>query len=96
VTIPILPASAGALPGSDNFVIFEFPHDFDGDVVYVATDTAQRISEDRHLCGSARTPSMQGHDPRSHGGAVIRWHARPTRIPRSTTRSTTLWPTGST
>src|SRR5207237_1268724 len=48
VTIPILPASAGALPGSDNFVIFEFPHDFDGDVVYVAIDTAQRISEDRH------------------------------------------------
>lgn len=48
VTIHILPFSAGALPGSDNFVIFEFPHDFDGDVVYVESDTAQRIYEDRH------------------------------------------------
>jgi transcriptional regulator with XRE-family HTH domain len=48
VTIHILPFSAGALPGSDNFVIFEFPHDFDGDVVYVESDTAQRIYEDRY------------------------------------------------
>jgi hypothetical protein len=47
VTIHILPFSAGALPGSDNFVIFEFPHDLDGDVVYVDSDTAQRIYEDR-------------------------------------------------
>lgn len=48
VTIHILPFSAGALPGTDNFVIFEFPHDFDGDVVYVESDTAQRIYEERH------------------------------------------------
>lgn len=47
VTIHTLPFSAGALPGSDNFVIFEFPHDLDGDVVYVDSDTAQRIYEDR-------------------------------------------------
>ncbi|MGQ0774316.1 MAG: helix-turn-helix domain-containing protein [Pseudonocardiales bacterium] len=47
VTIHILPFSAGALPGSDNFVIFEFPDDLDGDVVYVESDTAQRIYEDR-------------------------------------------------
>ena len=47
VTIHILPFSAGAPPGSDNFVIFEFPHDFDGDVVYVESDTGQRIYEDR-------------------------------------------------
>jgi len=41
--------SAGALPGSDNFVIFEFPDDLDGDVVYVDSDTAQRIYyEDRN------------------------------------------------
>jgi transcriptional regulator with XRE-family HTH domain len=48
VTIHILPFSAGALPGSDNFVIFEFPHELDGEVVYVDSDTAQRIYEDRH------------------------------------------------
>ena len=48
VTIHILPFSAGALPGSDNFVIFEFPDDLDGDVVYVESDTAQRIYEDRN------------------------------------------------
>ncbi|MGH3940356.1 MAG: helix-turn-helix domain-containing protein [Pseudonocardiaceae bacterium] len=48
VTIHILPFSAGALPGVDNFVIFEFPDDLDGDVVYVDSDTAQRIYEDRH------------------------------------------------
>lgn len=47
VTIHILPFSAGALPGSDNFVIFEFPHELDGNVVYVESDTAQRIYEDR-------------------------------------------------
>jgi hypothetical protein len=47
VTIHILPFSAGALPGSDNFVIFELPNDFDGDVVSVESDTAQRIYEDR-------------------------------------------------
>ncbi|MDQ3760594.1 MAG: DUF5753 domain-containing protein [Actinomycetota bacterium] len=48
VTIHILPFNAGALPGSDNFVIFEFPHDLDHTVVYVDSDTAQRIYEDRH------------------------------------------------
>ncbi|PZS22581.1 MAG: hypothetical protein DLM61_25695 [Pseudonocardiales bacterium] len=49
VTIHILPFSAGALPGSDNFVIFEFPHDLDGDVVYVDSSTAQRIHEERDI-----------------------------------------------
>ncbi|MGH3754523.1 MAG: helix-turn-helix domain-containing protein [Pseudonocardiaceae bacterium] len=47
VTIHILPFSAGALPGSDNFVIFEFPDELDGDVVYVEGDTAQRMFEGR-------------------------------------------------
>jgi transcriptional regulator with XRE-family HTH domain len=47
VTIHILPFSAGALPGTDNFVIFEFPHELDGEVVYVDSDTALRICEDR-------------------------------------------------
>lgn len=49
VTIHILPFTAGALPGSDNFVIFEFPHDLDGDVVYVDSSTAQRIHEERDI-----------------------------------------------
>jgi transcriptional regulator with XRE-family HTH domain len=49
VTIHILPFSAGALPGSDNFVIFEFPDDLDGDVVYVDSSTAQRIHEERNI-----------------------------------------------
>jgi transcriptional regulator with XRE-family HTH domain len=49
VTIHVLPFSAGALPGSDNFVIFEFPHDLDGDVVYVDSSTAQRIHEERDI-----------------------------------------------
>jgi hypothetical protein len=49
VTIHILPFNAGALPGSDNFVIFEFPHDLDGDVVYVDSSTAQRIQEERDI-----------------------------------------------
>jgi Domain of unknown function (DUF5753) len=49
VTIHILPFSAGALPGTDNFVIFEFPHDLDGDVVYVDSSTAQRIHEERDI-----------------------------------------------
>ncbi|SDP82135.1 Helix-turn-helix domain-containing protein [Actinopolyspora xinjiangensis] len=47
VTIHVLPFSAGALPGSDNFVLFGFPHELDGDVVYVDSETAQRIYEDR-------------------------------------------------
>lgn len=41
VAIHILPFRAGALPGSDSFVIFEFPDDLD-------SETAQRIYEDRH------------------------------------------------
>lgn len=49
VTIHILPFSAGALPGSDNFVIFEFPDDLDGDVVYVDSSTAQRVHEERDI-----------------------------------------------
>ncbi len=49
VTMHILPFSAGALPGSDNFVIFEFPDDLDGDVVYVDSSTAQRIQEERDI-----------------------------------------------
>ncbi|MDQ4031144.1 MAG: DUF5753 domain-containing protein, partial [Actinomycetota bacterium] len=48
VTVHILPFSAGALPGSDNFVIFEFPDDLDAEVVYVDSNTAQRIYEDRN------------------------------------------------
>lgn len=48
VTIHILPFSAGALPGTDNFVIFGFPHELDGEVVYVDSDTAQRIYEERN------------------------------------------------
>ena len=48
VTIHILPFSAGALPGTDNFVIFEFPHELDAEVVYVDSDTAQRIYEERN------------------------------------------------
>lgn len=48
VTIHVLPFSAGALPGADNFVIFGFPHELDGEAVYVDSDTAQRIYEDRN------------------------------------------------
>jgi hypothetical protein len=48
VTIHILPFTAGALPGTDNFVIFGFPHELDGEVVYVDSDTAQRIYEERN------------------------------------------------
>lgn len=47
VTIHILPFSAGAPPGTDSFVIFGFPHELDGEVVYVESDTAQRVYEDR-------------------------------------------------
>jgi hypothetical protein len=32
-----------------NFVIFEFPHNLDGDVVYVDSSTAQRIHEERDI-----------------------------------------------
>ncbi len=32
----------------DNFVIFELPHELDGDAVYVESDTAQRIYERVH------------------------------------------------
>lgn len=47
VTIHILPFTAGALPGTDNFVIFGFPHELDGEVVYVDSDTALRVYEER-------------------------------------------------
>lgn len=47
VAVHILPFSAGALPGSDNVVIFEFERELDGDVVYVDSETAQRMYEDR-------------------------------------------------
>ncbi|MGW0891590.1 helix-turn-helix domain-containing protein [Saccharopolyspora sp. NPDC002578] len=48
VTIHVLPFSAGALPGSDNVVIFGFADEDDGDVVYVDSDTAQRVYEARN------------------------------------------------
>ncbi|MGH9205578.1 MAG: DUF5753 domain-containing protein, partial [Acidimicrobiales bacterium] len=48
VTIHVLPFTAGALPGTDNFVIFGFPDELDGEMVYVDSDTAQRIYEDRN------------------------------------------------
>lgn len=47
VTIHILPFTAGASPGTDNFVIFGFPHELDGEMVYVDSDTAQRVYEER-------------------------------------------------
>lgn len=37
------------LTGSGNFVIVELPYEFDGDVVYVEGDTAQRISGGRDV-----------------------------------------------
>jgi transcriptional regulator with XRE-family HTH domain len=49
VAVHILPFSAGALPGSDNIVIFGFDPELDGDVVYVDSETAQRMYEDRDL-----------------------------------------------
>jgi transcriptional regulator with XRE-family HTH domain len=49
VALHILPFSAGPLPGSDCVVVFEFPSERDGDVVYVDSETAQRVYEDRHL-----------------------------------------------
>lgn len=47
VAVHVLPFRAGALPGSDNIVIFEFDRELDGDVVYVDSETAQRMYEDR-------------------------------------------------
>lgn len=49
VAVHILPFTAGALPGSDNVVIFGFERELDGDVVYVDSETAQRMYEDRSL-----------------------------------------------
>jgi transcriptional regulator with XRE-family HTH domain len=49
VALHILPFSAGAPPGTDNLVIFGFEREFDGDVVYVDSETAQRIYEGRDL-----------------------------------------------
>ena len=60
VAIYVLPFGAGASPGSDNLVIFEFPDALDSAVVYVESDTAQRMHEDRHpvrLC--TYTPSTR-------------------------------------
>ncbi|RCW46274.1 helix-turn-helix protein [Halopolyspora algeriensis] len=45
VTIHIYPHTAGALPGADNLVIFTFPHEDDGEAVFVDSDTASRIYE---------------------------------------------------
>ncbi|MGH3865478.1 MAG: Scr1 family TA system antitoxin-like transcriptional regulator [Pseudonocardiaceae bacterium] len=42
-----MPFTAGAPPGTDNFVIFGFPHELDGEMVYVDSDTAQCIYEER-------------------------------------------------
>lgn len=47
VAVHILPFTAGALPGSDNVVIFGFERELDGDLVYVDSETAQRVYEDR-------------------------------------------------
>lgn len=46
VTIQIYPRAAGALPGTDNLIIFTFPHPGDGEAVFVDSDTASRIYED--------------------------------------------------
>jgi transcriptional regulator with XRE-family HTH domain len=46
VTIHIYPRPAGALPGTDNLIIFTFPHPGDGEAVFVDSDTASRIYED--------------------------------------------------
>jgi hypothetical protein len=46
VAMHVLPFTAGALRGTDNFIIFEFPQ-AETDVVYVDGETAQRIYEDR-------------------------------------------------
>ena len=48
VTIHVLPFTAGAVPGSDNIVIFGFAGEDDSDVVYVDSDTAQRVYETRN------------------------------------------------
>ncbi|MGH3765708.1 MAG: helix-turn-helix domain-containing protein [Pseudonocardiaceae bacterium] len=49
VAVHVLPFSAGAPPGSDNVVIFGFEDEIEGDVVYVDSETAQRMYEDREL-----------------------------------------------
>jgi transcriptional regulator with XRE-family HTH domain len=46
VNVHVLPLTVTP-PGSDSVVIFGFPHEMDGEVVYVDSDTAQRIHEDR-------------------------------------------------
>jgi hypothetical protein len=46
VAMHVLPFTAGAPPGTDNFIIFEFPQ-AETDVVYVDGETSQRIYEDR-------------------------------------------------
>lgn len=54
-TIHIYPREAGALPGTDNIIIFTFPHQHDGEAVFVDSDTASRIYED------ARDPIRQAN-----------------------------------
>ncbi|MFC0116050.1 helix-turn-helix domain-containing protein [Kibdelosporangium aridum] len=46
VSIHVLPFTVTP-PGCDSLVIFSFPHESDNEVVYVDSDTAQRIHEDR-------------------------------------------------
>ncbi|MCP2256663.1 Helix-turn-helix domain-containing protein [Streptoalloteichus tenebrarius] len=47
VSVHVLPFSAGALPGPDSLVIFTFSQEGDGEAVFVDSDTASRIYEDR-------------------------------------------------
>lgn len=47
ITVHVLPFDAGPLPGTDNIVIFGFPDELDGEVVYVDGDTVKRIHEER-------------------------------------------------
>ncbi|MDV6014752.1 Scr1 family TA system antitoxin-like transcriptional regulator [Haloechinothrix sp. LS1_15] len=46
VSVHVLPFAVTP-PGSDNLVIFEFPHELDNEVVYVDSDTAKCIHEER-------------------------------------------------
>jgi Domain of unknown function (DUF5753) len=80
VVVHILPFTAGALPGSDNIVIFGFDPELDGDVVYVDSETAQRMYEDRnpvrqctYIFNAALAlalPARESQDPCNHQGAV--------------------------
>ena len=48
VTVHILPFSAGAHPGMDSVVIFAFPQEDNPEAVYVDSDTAWRVHEQRN------------------------------------------------